>query len=41
MILLSELTRNRIRSVKRLTRVGKMEIVSVVRLDEQKGVDIL
>lgn len=37
MILLSEMTRNRIRSVKKLTRVGNLEIASVLRKDEAQG----
>jgi translation initiation factor 2 subunit 1 len=37
MILLSELTRRRIRSVTKLIRVGKQEVVQVVRVDENKG----
>jgi translation initiation factor 2 alpha subunit (eIF-2alpha) len=37
MILLSELSRRRIRSVQKLIRVGKNEIVVVLRVDEEKG----
>lgn len=37
MILLSELSRRRIRSINRLIRVGKTEIVTVLRVDREKG----
>lgn len=37
MVLLSELSRRRIRSVQRLIRVGKTEIVVVLRVDRDKG----
>jgi translation initiation factor 2 subunit 1 len=37
MILHSELSRRRIRSIKALIRVGKMEVVSVMRVDDTKG----
>lgn len=37
MVLLSELSRRRIRSVHRLIRVGKSEVVVVVRVDKEKG----
>lgn len=37
MVLLSELSRRRIRSVQRLIRVGKMEVVVVLRVDKDKG----
>lgn len=37
MILMSELSRRRIRSVKRLIRVGKQEIVAVLRVNKEKG----
>lgn len=37
MVLLSELSRRRIRSVQRLIRVGKMEVVVVLRVDREKG----
>ncbi|KAI9276174.1 eukaryotic translation initiation factor 2 alpha subunit-domain-containing protein [Sporodiniella umbellata] len=37
MILLSELSRRRIRSVQKLIRVGKDEVVVVLRVDEEKG----
>ena len=38
MILLSELSRRRIRSVQKLVRVGRDEVAVVVRVDQQKGV---
>lgn len=37
MILLSELSRRRIRSINKLIRVGKTEVVMVLRVDEEKG----
>lgn len=37
MILLSELSRRRIRSMNKLIRVGKTEPVVVIRVDEEKG----
>ena len=37
MILLSELSRRRIRSMNKLIRVGKTEPVVVIRVDEDKG----
>ena len=37
MILLSELSRRRIRSINRHIRVGKTEIVTVLRVDKEKG----
>lgn len=37
MVLLSELSRRRIRSVQRLIRVGKQEVVVVLRVDREKG----
>jgi translation initiation factor 2 subunit 1 len=37
MILLSELSRRRIRSVNKLIRVGRSECVVVIRVDEKKG----
>lgn len=37
MILLSELSRRRIRSISSLIRVGRQEPVTVVRVDKQKG----
>lgn len=38
MILLSELSRRRIRSVNKLIRVGRNEVVVVMRVDPDKGV---
>eukprot|EP00824_Muranothrix_gubernata_P010641 TRINITY_DN23746_c0_g1_i1.p1 TRINITY_DN23746_c0_g1~~TRINITY_DN23746_c0_g1_i1.p1 ORF type:complete len:345 (+),score=77.85 TRINITY_DN23746_c0_g1_i1:37-1035(+) len=37
MILLSELSRRRIRSVNKLIRVGRQEVVLVLRVDKEKG----
>jgi translation initiation factor 2 subunit 1 len=37
MILLSELSRRRIRSINKLVRVGKTEPVVVIRVDKEKG----
>lgn len=37
MILLSELSRRRIRSINRLIRVGRNEVVVVIRVDKEKG----
>jgi len=37
MILLSELSRRRIRSINRLLRVGRNEVVMVIRVDRDKG----
>jgi len=37
MILLSELSRRRIRSINKLIRVGRIEVVVVLRVDEEKG----
>ncbi|KAJ1993702.1 hypothetical protein H4R33_000557 [Dimargaris cristalligena] len=37
MILLSELSRRRIRSVQKIIRVGKREVVVVLRVDKEKG----
>lgn len=37
MILLSELSRRRIRSINKLIRIGRTEIVVVLRVDEEKG----
>lgn len=37
MILLSELSRRRIRSVNKLLRVGRNECVMVIRVDKSKG----
>lgn len=39
MILLSELSRRRIRSVQKLIRVNRNEVVVVLRVDEEKGND--
>lgn len=38
MILLSELSRRRIRSVNKLIRIGKTEPVVVIRVDKEKGI---
>lgn len=37
MILLSELSRRRIRSITKLIKVGRMEPVTVLRVDKEKG----
>merc|ERR1712070_74232 len=37
MILLSELSRRRIRSINKLIRVGRHEVVMVLRVDKEKG----
>ena len=37
MILLSELSRRRIRSIQKLIRVGRNEVVVVMRIDKEKG----
>merc|ERR1712232_1408084 len=37
MILLSELSRRRIRSINKLIRVGRDEVVVVLRVDKEKG----
>jgi len=37
MILLSELSRRRIRSINKVIRVGKLEAVIVTRVDKEKG----
>jgi translation initiation factor 2 subunit 1 len=37
MILLSELSRRRIRSITKLIRVGRIEFVVVLRVDKEKG----
>lgn len=37
MILLSELSRRRIRSINKLIRVGRIEYVVVLRVDKEKG----
>jgi translation initiation factor 2 subunit 1 len=39
MILLSELSRRRIRSVNKLIRIGKTEPVVVIRVDKEKGIN--
>ena len=38
MILLSELSRRRIRSIQKLIRVGRNEVVVVLRVDKEKGI---
>ena len=38
MILLSELSRRRIRSINKLIRVGRNEVVVVLRVDQEKGI---
>merc|ERR1712072_1384603 len=37
MILLSELSRRRIRSINKLIRVGKQDVCMVLRVDKEKG----
>jgi len=37
MILMSELSRRRIRSIPKLIRVGKIEVATVIRVDKEKG----
>ena len=37
MILFSELSRRRIRSIQKLIRVGRNEVVVVLRVDKEKG----
>merc|ERR1712196_594531 len=37
MILLSELSRRRIRSINKLIRIGKQEVCMVLRVDKEKG----
>lgn len=37
MILMSELSRRRIRSVNKLIRVGRLEVVTVLRVDKERG----
>ena len=37
MVLLSELSRRRIRSIQKLIRVGRNEVVVVLRVDKEKG----
>lgn len=39
MILLSELSRRRIRSIQKLIRVGRNEVVVVLRVDKEKGAE--
>lgn len=41
MILLSELSRKRIRSINKLIKVGRKEVVTVLRVDKEKGISIL
>jgi len=41
MILLSELSRRRIRSIQKLIRVGRNEVVVVLRVDTEKGIYLL
>ena len=41
MILLSELSRRRIRSIQKLIRVGRNEVVVVLRVDKEKGIILL
>src|SRR5437773_132735 len=41
MILLSELSRRRIRSIQKLIRVGRNEVVVVLRVDKEKGTGVL
>jgi polyribonucleotide nucleotidyltransferase len=41
MILLSELSRRRIRSINKLIRVGRNEVVVVLRVDQEKGKSLL
>jgi translation initiation factor 2 subunit 1 len=38
MILLSELSRRRIRSIQKLIRIGRNEVVVVLRVDKEKGI---
>ena len=37
MVMLSEFSRKRVRTVSKLTRVGRKEVVMVIRVDEAKG----
>ena len=37
MILMTELSRRRIRSINKLLRVGKQEVVMVLRVDKERG----
>ncbi len=39
MIMLSELSRRRIRSINKLVRIGRNECVVVIRVDETKGTE--
>lgn len=39
MILLSELSRRRIRSINKIIRVGRLEVVVVLRVDKEKGIN--
>ena len=39
-ILLSEITRRRIRSIHKLVKVGRNEVVVVLRVDEEKGIHL-
>jgi len=41
MILLTELSRRRIRSINKLIRVGRNEVVVVVRVDRDKGFSLI
>lgn len=41
MILLSELSRRRIRSIQKLIRVGRNEVVVVLRVDKEKGTRLM
>jgi translation initiation factor 2 subunit 1 len=41
MILLSELSRRRIRSINKLIRVGRNEVVVVLRVDHEKGSQLM
>lgn len=41
MILLSELSRRRIRSIQKLIRVGRNEVVVVLRVDKEKGATLI
>ena len=41
MILLSELSRRRIRSIQKLIRVGRNEVVVVLRVDKDKGMSAI
>lgn len=41
MIPLGELSRRRIRSINKFIRVGRLEVVQVLRVDEEKGTDHL